>query len=110
MTDLVAEMETAAQDQLVIALGLFGLGTVTARLLFRAHPVRRAITRFVFFVLLTVALLSGQIEPYQPIGSTGPVLHRSVGVVLQIAWWVWAAWLVVGILRIVLVFELRPRE
>jgi small-conductance mechanosensitive channel len=31
-------------------------------------------------------------------------------VVLQIAWWVWAAWLLVGILRIVLVFELRPRE
>src|SRR5262249_7157166 len=59
---------------------------------------------------LTVALLSGQIVPYQSVGSTGPVLHRAVGVVLQIAWWVWAAWLLVGILRSVLVFELRERE
>jgi small-conductance mechanosensitive channel len=110
MMDLIVEIETVAQDPLVIALGLLLVGVVTARLLFRAHPVRRALTRFVFFILLTIALLSGQIIPYQPIGSSGPVLHRAVGVVLQIAWWVWAAWLLVGILRIVLVFELRPRE
>jgi small-conductance mechanosensitive channel len=110
MSDLVAAMETAAQDPLVIALGLFGLGVVTARLLFKAHPVRRAITRLVFFVLLTVALLSAQIEPYEPIRSTAPIFHTAVGVMLQIAWWFWAAWLMVGILRIVLVFELRPRE
>src|SRR5262245_55347876 len=110
MTDLVAAIKTAVQDPLVVALGLLVVGVVTARLLFRTHPTRRALTRFVFFTLLTVALLSGQIVPYQPVGPTGPVLHRAVGVVLQIAWWVWAAWLLVGILRSVLVFELRERE
>src|SRR5262245_20140663 len=110
MTDLVAAIRTAVQDPLVVALGLLVVGVVTARLLFRTHPTRRALTRFVFFTLLTVALLSGQIVPYQPVGPTGPVLHRAVGVVLQIAWWVWAAWLLVGILRSVLVFELRERE
>jgi small-conductance mechanosensitive channel/CRP-like cAMP-binding protein len=106
MIDLVAAM----QDPLVIALGLLVLGVVMARLLFKAHPIVRAVTRFVFFVLLTVALLRAQIVPYQPMHSTGPPFHNAVGVALEIAWWFWAAWLLVGILRSVLVFERRPRE
>ena len=110
MTDLVAAMASAAQDPLVIALGLLVLGVIAARLLFKAHPGRRAITRFVFFILLTVALLHGQIVPYQPMRSTGSPFHNAVGVALEIAWWFWAAWLLVSILRTVLVFEQRPRE
>jgi small-conductance mechanosensitive channel len=110
MADLLATIATAALDPLVIALGLFVLGVVMARLLFRADPLKRAITRFVFFILLTVALLRGQIVPYRPRHSTGSPLHDAVGVAAAIAWWVWAAWLVVGVLRSVLVFERRPRE
>jgi small-conductance mechanosensitive channel/CRP-like cAMP-binding protein len=103
-------METVAHDPLVIALGLIVLGVVMARLLLRAHPVARAITRFVFFILLTAALLHGQIVPYQPTRSTGAPFHDAVGVTLQLAWWLLAAWLLVGILRSILVFEHRPRE
>jgi small-conductance mechanosensitive channel/CRP-like cAMP-binding protein len=110
MIDLVAAMETAAEDPLVIALGLLVLGVVMARLLFKTQPVARAITRFVFFVLLTAALLHGQIVPFQPTRPTGSPFHNAVGVALEIAWWLWAAWLLVGILRSILVFEHRPRE
>src|SRR5262249_25232299 len=81
-----------------------------ARWLFRKSRLGRGVTRFVFFILLTIALLHGQIPPYQPMRSTGPTLHNVVGVVLEIAWWLWAAWLVVSVLRSVLVFERRPRE
>jgi hypothetical protein len=45
MIDLVAAMETAAGDPLVIALGLLVLGVVVARLLFKTRPRARAITR-----------------------------------------------------------------
>src|SRR5262245_2060651 len=110
MIDLVAVMATIAQDPLVVALGLIVLGVVMARLLLKAHPVARAITRFVFFILLTAALLHGQIVPYEPTRSTGAPFHDAVGVALQLAWWLLAAWLLVGILRSILVFEHRPRE
>lgn len=108
--DLVDAVKTAAEDPLVIALGLLVLGVVMARLLFKTRPVARAITRFIFFILLTAALLHGQIVPFQPTRPTGSPFHNAVGVALEIAWWFWAAWLLVGILRSILVFEHRPRE
>jgi small-conductance mechanosensitive channel len=110
MSDFKAVIWATVQDPLVIALCLLVLGVVVARPLFKAHPLRRAITRFVFFILLTVALLRAQIVPYQPMRPTGPPIHNAVGIALEIAWWAWAAWLLVGILRSVLVFERRPRE
>jgi len=110
MSSLVATIETAALDPLVIALGLLVTGVVVARLLLQAHHIARAITRFVFFILLTITLLRGQIVPYQPMPATGTPFHNAVVVALEIAWWLWAAWFLVGILRYVLVFEHRPRE
>src|SRR5262244_1296610 len=110
MMDLVAAVWTAAQDSLLLALGLLVIGAVIARLLFRRHLLARAVVRFAFFVLLTIVLLHGQIVPYQPTPSTGTPFHNSVVAALEIAWWFWAAWLLVGILRNVLVFERRQRE
>jgi hypothetical protein len=40
MSDLVAAVETAAEDPLVVALGLLVLGVVMARLLFKARSGR----------------------------------------------------------------------
>jgi small-conductance mechanosensitive channel/CRP-like cAMP-binding protein len=110
MADLMAATWAAVQDPLVVALCLLALGGVAARFLFRGYPLGHAITRLVFFVLLTIALLHGQIVPYEPMRPTGGHLHNAVGVALEVAWWLWAAWLMVGILRSVLVFERRPRE
>jgi small-conductance mechanosensitive channel/CRP-like cAMP-binding protein len=110
MADLRDAVWTAVQDPLFMALCLLVLGGVAARFLFKGYPQGHAITRFVFFVLLTIALLHGEIVPYQPMRSSGGPLHNAVGVALEIAWWLWAAWLMVGILRSVLVFERRPRE
>src|SRR5262245_44688180 len=87
MIDLVSAMWTAVQDPLVLALGLLVIGAVMARLLFKRHLLARAIVRFVFFVLLTIVLLHGQIVPYQPTPSTGPPFHNSVVAALEIAWW-----------------------
>jgi small-conductance mechanosensitive channel/CRP-like cAMP-binding protein len=106
MVDLLAAIE----DPLVQALVVLTLCVVAARFLFRGSQLGRAMVRLLCFILLTFALLQRDIVPYQPVRPMGPPVQRVVTVVLEIAWWLWAAWLVVGILRRVLVFEQRPRE
>jgi small-conductance mechanosensitive channel len=110
VTDLLASMKSVAEDPIVIALALLVLGVITTRFLLRNHPAYRNVTRGLFFALITIALLHGQIVPYQPLHATGSSLRNSIQVVLEVVWWVYGAWLVVGILRSVLVFKHRPRE
>ena len=86
MSDLLATLESVAEDPLVIAVVLLVLGVITTRLLFRAYPVRRSVARAVFFVLITVALIHGQIIPYQPIHPTGSSFRNVVQVALEMAW------------------------
>ena len=110
MSDLMASVKSIAEDPLVIALALLCLGVIATRLLLRNYRAYRNITRGVFFLLVTIALLHGQIVPYQPIHPTASSLRNSIQIVLEIGWWIYAAWLLVGLVRSVLVFKQRPRE
>src|SRR6516164_3191646 len=103
MSDLMASVKSIAEDPLV-------LGVIATRLLLRNYRAYRNITRGVFFLLVTVALLHGQIVPYQPIHPTTSSLRNTIQIILEVAWWVYGAWLLVGIVRSVLVFKHRPRE
>jgi small-conductance mechanosensitive channel len=100
----------AARDPLVVTLGVFVLGGLLTYFFFRRHPMGRAIVRVVFLILLTIALLRADIVPYQPLQLTGSPFRDAVHGVLKIAWWVWAAWFLVGVLRAVVVFQRSPRE
>lgn len=110
MTDLIAVAETAARDPLVGAFALIAVGAIVTRLLFKKKPLWRAVTRVVFLVLLTVLLLHGGVVPYQPLRSTGTPVRDVIAAMLKIAWWLWAAWFLVGVLRSVMVLDRRPRE
>ena len=110
MSDLMANVKSVAEDPLVIALTLLFLGVIATRLLLRNYRAYQNITRGVFFLLVTIALLHGQIVPYQPIHPTGSSLRNSIQIILEIGWWVYGAWLLVGLVRSVLVFKQRPRE
>ncbi len=110
MIDLPAAIAAAVRDQLVVALGLFVLGGLLSHLLFRRHPLGRAIARVGFLVLLTVVLLRAEVVPYQPLHSTGAPFRDAVHGLLKIAWWLWTAWFLVGFLRAFVVTEHRPRE
>ena len=66
--------------------------------------------RVCFLVALTIVLLHAGVVPYQPLTLTGVPFQDAVHAVLKIAWWLWAAWFLVGLLRAFAVSEHRPRE
>jgi small-conductance mechanosensitive channel len=110
MMDLIAAAEVTARDPLIGAFVLIAVGVLVSRLLLNQQPIWRAIARVAFLVLLTLLLLHDGIVPYQPLHSTGTPFHDAVAATLKIAWWFWAAWFLVALIRSVVVFERRPRE
>lgn len=110
MSDIMAAIHAMIDDPAVVSVVLLALGAIATRPLFKGHPVGRVLTRFFFFCLLTLVLLYADIVPYEPQRAGGSALHDSAAGVLKVAWWLGAAWLLVGFLRSFLIFERRPRE
>ena len=99
MSDFSDVSEAVARDPLVVVLGLFVLAGLAAYFLFRRHPIGRAAVRVIFLILLTIALSRANIVPYQPLELTGSPVRDAVHAILKIAWWAWAGWFVVGVMR-----------
>jgi small-conductance mechanosensitive channel len=110
MTDFGSFTEMTARDPLAAGFVIIAVGMLVSRLLFRQHAAWRAVARVIFLILLTLLMLQSGIVPYQPLQSTAEPLHDAIVTILKIAWWLWAAWLAVGLIRSVVVFERRPRE
>src|SRR5262249_23150094 len=110
MIDVSVIMEAAARDPLVVAFGLMVCGGVTTHFLCKHAPFLRAIGRVIFLMLLTIVLLRAGIVPYRPLPSTGSPFRDAVHGTMQIAWWLWAAWFLVSVLRAFVMVEHRPRE
>jgi small-conductance mechanosensitive channel len=103
-------IQALIHDPLVITFVLLVVGVVASRVLFRRHPLGRAIVRVVFLLMLTLALLYAGIVPYQPLQPTGVPVRDVVHAVLKIAWWMWAAWFLVGFVRAFVMVEYRAHE
>jgi small-conductance mechanosensitive channel len=101
---------TTAPDLLIVVAAILATGVAASHLMFRKSPLARAITRVVFLVLLTVAMLLAGIVPYQPLKPTGTPFHDAALAVLKIVWWLWMAWFLIGFLRAFVIIEHRPRE
>jgi small-conductance mechanosensitive channel/CRP-like cAMP-binding protein len=110
MIDLSVIIEKAVYDPLVLAFGLMVLGGVTTHFLLKSHPLARAILRVMILMLLTVVLVNADIVPYQPLRFTGTPFLDGVHAALKVAWWLFAAWFLVGFLRAFVIVEHRPRE
>ena len=110
MIDLSVVIETAVRDPLVVAFGLMVLGGLTTHFLLKNYPFARAILRVIFLILLTVVLVNADIVPYRPLRYTGTPFLDAVHGALKVAWWLWAAWFLVGFLRAFVIVEHRPRE
>jgi small-conductance mechanosensitive channel/CRP-like cAMP-binding protein len=110
MIDLPSMGAAAVHDPLVVTLFVFSLGGLLTHVLFRRHPLGRAMVRVFFLVVLSIVLLRAGVVPYEPLARTGEAFQDAVHAALKIAWWLWAAWFVVGFLRVFVVAEHRPRE
>src|SRR5215471_5742847 len=110
MMDLSFIVQMAERDSLVVAFGLMVLGGLTTHFLLKNYPLTRAIIRVLFLILLTVVLVNGDIVPYQPLRFTDSPVLDAVHGALKVAWWLFAAWFVVGFLRAFVIVEHRPRE
>ena len=108
--NLSVTLKTAVGDPLVVVFTIFIIGGLTTYFLFKRKLLVRSIMRVSFLVLLTIAFIRADIVPYQPLQSTGSPLRDAVHGLLTIAWWLWAAWFLVGLLRAVVVIERLPRE
>jgi small-conductance mechanosensitive channel/CRP-like cAMP-binding protein len=100
----------AIRDPLFVTLLVLGLGALVVHFLFRRHALAKPIVRVVALAVLTVMLLHAGVVPYQPLVLTGIPLADAVRAALKIAWWLWTAWFLVGLLRAFVVAEQRPRE
>ena len=106
----ISSVMGTAEDPLVVALVLFAVAGALSHFLFRGRPMGRAVMRVIFLIVLTVALLRAAVIPYEPLQTTGVPLRDAAHGALKIAWWLWAAWLLVAILRTFVIAEHRPRE
>ena len=109
-SDLTATLDMIAHDPLVGGFALILAGAVISRMLFKQQPMWRAVARIIFLGLLTLLLLHDGIVPYRPLQITGAPYRDLIAGTLKIAWWLWAAWFFVALVRAVVILEGRPRE
>jgi small-conductance mechanosensitive channel len=109
-SDLTAAANMLAHDPLVGGFALIAAGVLIGRLLFKQKPIWRAVSRVIFLALLTLLLLYDGIVPYQPLQITGTPYRDTIAGTLKIAWWLWAAWFLVAVVRAVVILEGRPRD
>ncbi len=110
ISDLITSAEMIAHDPLIGGSALIAFGALISRMLFKQRPIWRAVARVIFLVLLTLLLLYDGIVPYQPLQLTGAPYRDTIAGMLKIAWWLWAAWFLVALVRAVVIFEGRPRD
>ena len=109
-SDLTATLNMIAHDPLVGGFALILAGALISRMLFKQQPMWRAVARIIFLALLTLLLLHDGIVPYRPLQITGTPYRDLIAGTLKIAWWLWAAWFFVALVRTVVILEGRPRE
>ncbi len=85
------------------------IGALLTRVVLRNYPTFRLIGQVLFFTGLTVLLAFHGILPYAP-GPAAPSLQSVFIGLAKIIWWINAAWSLISIVRVFLIFERTPRE
>jgi len=109
-SDLITTAAMIAHDPLIGGSALIAFGALVGRLLFKQKPMWRAVARVIFLALLTLLMMYHAIVPYQPLQLTGAPYRDTIAGILKIAWWLWASWFLVALVRAVVIFEGRPRD
>jgi small-conductance mechanosensitive channel len=110
MFDVPAAM-AAVRDPLVVTLVILSCAGLVTHYVFRHHRLVRALVRVTLLAALTrsTACRRSSLSD-QPLTLTGVPFDDAVHAALKIAWWLWAAWFLVDVLRLFVFTERRPRE
>ena len=103
--------EAIAHEPLVSGLALIAVSALISRMLFQAKAglarcrARNLPVSAHLFCCCTMGLF-----PIDPLQQTGSAYRDTITGTLKIAWWLYAAWFLVALVRSVLIFEGRPRD
>ncbi len=97
-------------DPIVQTGVLAALGALVTRVLLRGHPTRRLVGQLTFFLALTTLMLYHGIVPYELGPPSTSTLQRVFIGIAKVIWWINAAWSLISIVRVFLIFERQPRE
>ena len=110
MTISHSSILAAATDPLFLAGAVTVVGFFGARYWQRRSALAYFFVQLFFFAILTGLLLAGGVVPYRPSVSISPEPTRLFVGVLEVLWWLGAAWLAVGFLRAFVVLGRQPRD
>ena len=77
---------------------------------FVAAPPAFSSASWHFFLALTILLLYYGIVPYEPGPPSATTLQRVFLGIAKVFWWINAAWSLISLVRVFLIFERQPRE
>jgi len=110
MTILDSSILATATDPLFLAGAAAVIGFFGARYWQGRSALAYFFVQLFVFAIFTGLMLAGGVVPYRPGVSIGPEPARFYAGVLELIWWLGAAWLAVGFLRAFVVLERQPRD
>ena len=110
MTVSYSSILTTATDPLFLAGAVTVIGFFGARYWRGRGALAYFLVQLLFFAILTGLMLAGGVVPYRPGVSIGGEPTRLFVGMLEVIWWLGAAWLAVGFLRAFVVLERQPRD
>src|ERR1700730_13415445 len=110
MTISFSSILAMATDPLFLAGVVIVASSFSARFWQGRSSLTRFLIRILFFVIVTALLLEGGVVPYRPGATMGSESRRFFVGVLEVIWWLGAAWWTVGFLRAFVVLGRQPRE
>ena len=110
MTISYSSILATATNPLFLAAAVTVVGFFGARYWRGRSALAYFFVQLFFFAILTGLMLAGGVVPYRPGVSTAAEPTRLFVGVLEVIWWLGAAWLAVGFLRAFVVLGRQPRD
>lgn len=97
-------------DPIVQTGVLAAVGAPVTHILLHGRPTLRLVGQLALFSALTLLLLHHGIVPYESGPANASTLQRVFIAIAKVIWWTNAAWTLIIIVRVFLIFERQPRE
>lgn len=107
----VTDPDFAIPTAILVCAGLvLGAGLLAARYWRNRGSLGYFIVKLLIFSCLTASIMARKVIPYRPLPTLGSSADRVLDGCLEIFWWLAAAGVSVGFMRVFVVLGQRPRE